>query len=169
MPSVIADTSPLQYLHQIGCLGLVADQFGRVIVPDAVAQEIERGALQGVDLPDLRQLPWVTIQRVSAPADSRIPARLGRGEREVLCWALQTQDPLVLLDDAEARKQAKALGIRFTGTLGILIKARQANRVPAVLPLLDQLQQAGFYIDAPVRAQVLVSVGETPSTRPGKS
>jgi hypothetical protein len=43
MPSVIADTSPLQYLHQIGCLGLLADLFQRVIVPDGVAQEILRG------------------------------------------------------------------------------------------------------------------------------
>ncbi len=43
MPSVIADTSPLQYLHQIGCLGLLADLFQRVIVPDGVAQEIQRG------------------------------------------------------------------------------------------------------------------------------
>ncbi len=62
MPSVIADTSPLQYLHQIGCLGLLADLFQRVIVPDGVAQEIQRGARQGVDLPDLGQLPWVLIQ-----------------------------------------------------------------------------------------------------------
>jgi predicted nucleic acid-binding protein len=162
MPSVIADTSPLQYLHQVGCLGLLGDLFGCVIVPAGVAQEIRQGALQGVDLPDLGQLPWVTIETASAPADSRIPSKLGHGEREVLCWALQTQDPLVLLDDGEARKQAKSLGIRFTGTLGVLIKARHAGKVAAVLPLLDQLEQAGFYIDAPVRTQVLASVGESP-------
>jgi predicted nucleic acid-binding protein len=162
MPSVIADTSPLQYLHQIGSLGLLADVFQRVIVPDGVAQEIQRGTLQGVDLPTLGQLPWVTIQTTPAPADSRIPAKLGHGEREVLCWALQTQNALVLLDDDEARKQAKALGIRFTGTLGVLIKARRAGRVPAVLPLLNQLQQAGFFLDATVRAQVLASMGEIP-------
>ena len=109
MPSVIADTSPLQYLHQIGCLGLLADLFQRVIVPDGVAQEIQRGARQGVDLPDSGQLPWVMIQATSPPADSRVPLRMGHGEREVLCLALQTQDALVLLDDAEARKQAKRL------------------------------------------------------------
>ena len=162
MPSVIADTSPLQYLHQIRCLGLLADLFQRVIVPDGVAQEIQRGARQGVDLPDLGQLPWVMIQANSPPADSRVPVRLGHGEREVLCWALQTQDPLVLLDDAEARKQAKALGVRFTGTLGVLVKARRAGRVLAVLPLLNQLEQAGFFLDDPVRVQVLASVGEIP-------
>jgi predicted nucleic acid-binding protein len=67
MPSVIADTSPLQYLHQIGCLALLADLFGRVIVPDGVAQEIQRGALQGVDLPDLGQLPWVKIKQSPRP------------------------------------------------------------------------------------------------------
>ena len=162
MPSVIADTSPLQYLHQIGCLGLLADLFQRVIVPDGVAQEIQRGARQGVDLPDLGQLPWVMIQATSPPADSRVPLKMGHGEREVLCWALQIQDALVLLDDAEARKQAKALGIRFTGTLGVLVKARRAGRVLAVLPLLNQLEQAGFFLDAPVRVQVLASVGEIP-------
>jgi len=42
MPSVIADTSPLQYLDQIDCLGLLADLFAQVIVPAGVAQEIQR-------------------------------------------------------------------------------------------------------------------------------
>ena len=76
MPNVIADTSPLQYLHQIGCLGLLADLCQRVIVPDGVAQEIQRGVLRGVDLPDLGRLPWVMIQTTPAPVDSRIPAKL---------------------------------------------------------------------------------------------
>jgi len=160
MPSVISDTSPLQYLHQIGCLDLLADLYQRVIVPDGVAQEIQNGALQGVDLPDLGRLPWVAVTATSAPADSRIPARLGHGEREVLCWALQSPDSLVLLDDTEARKYAKLLGIRYTGTLGILVKARQSGRVTAVLPLLDQLQKTSFFLNPVVRAQVLASVGE---------
>ncbi len=96
------------------------------------------------------------------PADSRVSVRLGHGEPRGSVLALQTPDALVLFDDAEARKQAKALGIRFTGTLGVLVKARRAGRVLAVLPLLNQLQQAGFFLDARVRVQVLASVGEIP-------
>jgi len=160
--SVITDTSPLQYLHQIGRLGLLADLYQRVIVPHAVAAELREGMLHGCDVPDVTQLPWATVEGTPAVPDARVAVGLGSGERDVLCWALQAPESLVILDDAEARTHAKQLGIRFTGTLGVLVKARQTNRVPALRPLLDHLQQAGFFLTDSVRAQILAIVGESP-------
>jgi predicted nucleic acid-binding protein len=34
--SVISDTSPVQYLHQLGLLRLLPGLFGKIIVPQAV-------------------------------------------------------------------------------------------------------------------------------------
>ena len=60
---MICNTSPLQYLHQIGQLSLLPALVRRVIVPQAVAEEIERGRAKGIDLPDLSALAWVEVRR----------------------------------------------------------------------------------------------------------
>jgi hypothetical protein len=49
-------------LHQTGFLHLLAEFYSRTLVPPAVVEELERGRAIGVDLPDVRALPWLTIQ-----------------------------------------------------------------------------------------------------------
>lgn len=83
------------------------------------------------------------------------------GEREALALAMGQKDPLLILDDAAARTHAKALGIRFTGTLGVLVKARQAGHITVVRPYLDRLDKAGFYLREDVRESILRLAGET--------
>ena len=61
MHEAICDTSPIQYLHQIGFLHLLAAFYTRTLVPPAVAGELERGRAIGIDLPLIRALPWVKI------------------------------------------------------------------------------------------------------------
>jgi predicted nucleic acid-binding protein len=53
---------------------------------------------------------------------------------------------LLILDDLKARKEAKRLGVNFTGTLGILFNAKQEGIIPALKPLIDKLQAADFRI-----------------------
>jgi len=48
--------------------------------------------------------------------------------------ALAKPDPLVILDDADARREARRLSIRFTGVLGILLKAKQDGIVSQLRP-----------------------------------
>jgi len=51
------------------------------------------------------------------------PVVLDPGETEVLALAQTLEDPLVLLDDEVARAEARRLGLRLRGTLGILVHA----------------------------------------------
>lgn len=53
MAVVIADTSPLQYLFQIGVLDLLPGLFGEVLVPEAVRDELQVGRSLGFHVPDL--------------------------------------------------------------------------------------------------------------------
>ncbi|MET0623606.1 MAG: hypothetical protein ABW250_11550 [Pyrinomonadaceae bacterium] len=69
MPEVISDTSPLQYLHQLGLLDLLPQLVGRVVVPQAVVDELEAGRALGHDLPDVTALGWVDV-RVPPPRSS---------------------------------------------------------------------------------------------------
>jgi predicted nucleic acid-binding protein len=78
----------------------------------------------------------------------------------VLALALETPDSICILDDALARQVAKTLQLRVMGTLGILLHAKRAGIIPAVYPLLEQLQSPGFRLAAHTRAAVLDLAGE---------
>ena len=71
-------------LHQIGFLHLLAEFYTRTIIPPAVVDELERGRTIGVDLPDVRALPWLTIQVPEGLDKVPTAADLGAGERK--CW-----------------------------------------------------------------------------------
>src|SRR2546423_92920 len=119
MPDVIADTSPLQYLHRLGLLDLLHQDYGTVAVPDAVVREIAAGAALGADVPEISTVPWIQVETVTIGSLHQVATSLGRGEREVIGLALPKPNPLVILDDADARREARRISIPFTGVFGI--------------------------------------------------
>ena len=160
MPEVICDTSPLQYLWQLGSLHLLPALVNQVILPPAVVEELAVGRAKGVNLPDPLALNWIIIRRPVSLAALPLVNDLGPGETEVLALALESTDAVVILDDALARQVAETLGIRLIGTLGLLLDAKRAGLVSAVAPLLDQLQALRFRLAPRTRATVLKLAGE---------
>ena len=79
-----------------------------------------------------------------------------------MALALESSDPIAVLDDALARRVAEALAIPLTGTLGILLDAKRAGLVPTIMPLLDELHALRFRIHPETRAAVLKLAEETP-------
>lgn len=161
MPEFICNTSPLQYLHQIGRLDILRALTRGVLVPESVAEEIVAGRTAGCDLPRLQELGWITIrQPISTPA-LPLAADLGRGEASVLALALETTTPIVIIDDAVGRRAARLLNIACTGTLGLLLDAKKIGLITAVGPLLDELDQLRFRVSPTTRKAVLKLSGET--------
>jgi uncharacterized protein len=162
LPEIICNTSPLQYLHQLGLLHLLPALAGRIVVPSAVARELSAGRAQGVDLPVLDKLEWVSVRTpISAPVIPLV-VDLGAGETEVLALALESGNAEVLLDDALARRVAAMLGLTFRGTLGLLLDAKKAHLVTAVAPLLDRLKLLGFRLSRDTQDNVLELAAERP-------
>jgi predicted nucleic acid-binding protein len=159
---IICDTSPLQYLYQLDLLHILPALSKRVIVPPAVVQELALGRAQGVSLPDVTRLDWVSVRRPTSEPALPLVTDLGPGETQVLMLALESRDAIVVLDDALARQVAEMLDIRLTGTLGLLLDAKRANLVPTVAPLLDRLQDLRFRLAPHTRAAVLKLAGEEP-------
>jgi predicted nucleic acid-binding protein len=159
MPPVIADTSPLQYLFQVGYFDLLPRLFETVQVPDAVRDELHVGRALGFDVPDPASYPWISIHSTTpSPALQRF--ELGAGEHAVLSLALETTEPLILLDDAAARAAANHLGVRTTGTLGTLLLSKERGLLTEVAPVLANLERRGFRLTDPVKQQVLRLAGE---------
>jgi hypothetical protein len=155
MPEVITDTSPIQYLYQTNLLDLLPTLYGQITMPQAVVDELAQGQSQGVALPDPTSLSWIIIRPVREAALVPSVPDLGAGEREVLTLALEIPDSIALLDDATARRYARQLNIVFTGTLGVILRAKQSGYIEAVAPVLEQLDTLRFRLDAATRAAVL--------------
>ena len=160
MRAVICDTSPLQYLHQIGFLHLLPTLFGTVQVPLAVAAEIGEGRQRGVPLPELAGLSWVTTRPVDARRLTSLPGQLGRGEKEVLALGLEAAASLLVLDDRDARRHAIAMGLEITGTVGLLLLAKERGVLDLIQPALDRLQGLRFRLSTETRRIVLNLAGE---------
>ena len=160
MANIICNTSPIQYLYQLDVLDILPALAGRIIVPRAVVDEIAAGRAAGVTLPDLTTLNWVDIRSPAGESALPLVTDLGPGEAQVLMLALELGDAIVILDDGLARRMAETLSIRLIGTLGLLLDAKRVGRVPAVAPLLDQLQALRFRISPLTRAAVIKLAGE---------
>lgn len=68
MSEVICNTSPFQYLYQLDMLHVFQALAERIIVPPAVVHELVIGRSQGVSLPDLTALAWVTMRPPASTA-----------------------------------------------------------------------------------------------------
>ena len=161
MPAVISNTSPIQYLYQTDTVSLLPELFGTVCVPGAVVAELETGLARSVPLPNACHLPWLDVRPVKEPALLPLVNRLGDGEREVLALGLESPGALLLLDDLDARRQASALGLKVSGTLGVLLLAKERGKLDSVRPVVDKLDRLGFRLGPTTRETVLQMAGES--------
>jgi len=76
---VVADTSPLNYLIQIGCESLLPALYKRVVVPSAVLSELSHAIRKWLlDVPN-----WIEIRDITSQPDAAL-AFLDPGEREAI-------------------------------------------------------------------------------------
>ncbi|MEG3437523.1 DUF3368 domain-containing protein [Pannus brasiliensis CCIBt3594] len=158
---VIVNTSPLLYLHQIGRLNLLQRLYSEILTPLAVVGELEIGKNQGIDVPDIQSLDWIAITPVRSP--ELIPAiiDLGQGEAEVLALGLEKVRSLLIFDDQLARRIANLYQLKYTGTLGVLVKAKKLGYLPSIAPVIDELRQRGMWLTDRIVEDVLRLAGET--------
>jgi predicted nucleic acid-binding protein len=161
LPELICNTSPIQYLHQLGLLDLLRRLGDSVIVPTAVVRELNDGRQVGVSLPDLAEISWISVVQSASAVVLPLVTDLGPGEAEVLALGLERRSAVLVLDDAVARRTARMLQLRHTGTLGLLLDAKRAGYIPSVASPLDRLQELGFRVGTNTRSVILGLAGET--------
>ncbi len=160
MPEIIADTSVIQYLYQCDCLSDLPALYGNIKIPSAVWDELEIRSNNRCCTANVHDYDWIQVIRLQPHALIPPITGLGLGEREVISMAIDSPESLALLDDGLARQHAKSLGIKVTGTLGILLKAKQSGLIDQVAPVLEQLNNLGFRISNSTQLTVLKLAGE---------
>ncbi len=145
-PPVVADSGPLIALALVQRLDLLRDIYGTVLVPDAVWREVAESAPDRPGAVELVRSPWLVRTLLAHPPDILLRAELGPGEAEAIALATQL-GARILLDERKARRIAEiGYGLLIRGTIGTLLLARKKNLIPAMGPLLLQMQLSGYFL-----------------------
>lgn len=163
--AVTSNTSPLIALAKIRRLQLLKDLYGTVVMPPFVKVECidngkEIGAPDAYEIEKAVQEGWIKSATLDRKWKTRVNnlmqrAPIGRGEAEALIIARENGIPVVL-DDADARALARALGIEHVGTLMVPYEAviKGLIRYDALLSILSDLSKV-LWVSPAVIAEIL--------------
>ncbi len=156
---IISNTSPILNLAVIGRLSLLRRQFGEILIPQAVFEELRTGE----DLPGSQTMRkavrkgWIQVHPVvGRPLVQVLQRELDKGEAEAIALASELKAERILLDEREGRRVAKSLKLKVTGLLGVVLRAHYDGEISSVSDIIEELREkAGFRIDAKLVADVL--------------
>jgi len=150
---IVSNSSPLIALARIQRLDLVPAVLHSILIPPAVAREIE---------PSIPVLPaWGSVKALSSQRSlPKSRGRLGDGEREAIALAIEIGADAVLIDERAARRVAEQAGLKVIGTLGLLLEAKRAGHVTSIRADLDKLVETSFFLSPQLYDHVLRMAGE---------
>ncbi len=148
--TIISDTSCFILLTNIGELDILQKVYGEIMTTIDIALEF------GETLPE-----WVEIVSVKDKYRQQLlEMQIDRGESSAIALALEVPYSTVILDDYKARKIANLLGINFTGTIGVIIKAKLTGVIPSIKPILEKIKQTNFRLSADIERQAFKEAKE---------
>ena len=151
MPKIIiSDTSCLIILNKIGGLGLLRQLYNTVTITQDILLEY------GEQLPD-----WIEVQQAKDRYRQQLlEMQIDKGEASAIALALETADSTVILDDWKARRLAERLGLSVTGTLGVIIRAKNTGLIPSIKPYLEKIRETNFRISEELEQIALKEANE---------
>jgi len=131
---IISDTSCLILFNKIGELQLLKEISGEVFITNTVKEEF------GKELPT-----WIKIKD---PDDGRyqklVEMELDKGEASAIALSLTLENSILIIDDLKGRKVAERLKLRYSGSFGVILKAKQLGVIQSVKPILSKIKKTNF-------------------------
>lgn len=148
--TIISDTSCLIILAKIGEIDLLHKTYGQITTTLDIAIEY------GESLPE-----WIEIVNPKDKSKQQLlELQIDKGESSAIALALETSNSLVILDDNKARKIATQLGLTFTGTIGVIVKAKLQGHILSIKPILSKIKQTDFRLSTEIELQALEQANE---------
>ena len=155
---VVANTTPIISLAAIGQLDILAKLFGKVIIAEAVYQEIKAKPGYGYEQVDCVFIEVQAIQGILYK--DFLLSQLDSGEAETIILAKELNADFVIIDENLGYRFAENIGLTAIRTLSILLKAKEKGYIAQVKPLLDEMIAKGRWYSQAVYQAVLAKAGE---------
>ncbi|MGF1472373.1 MAG: hypothetical protein ACFB50_11640 [Rubrobacteraceae bacterium] len=150
----VFDASPLVFFGVLGYADLLPE-LHQILVPPAVVEEVI--ALPGEPGSGIPKEKWVERRAPRIETLRKIENEMTecRGEKEAIALALDLS-ALIVLDDKRARSYARQVGLRLTGTLGVLLRLHRLGLASRSLEEdLRLLEEADMKITPELRRMAL--------------
>lgn len=161
--TIVCNTSPLSNLAAIERLFLVREVYERIVIPEAVANEIAKVGTIYPQASLIRSQDWIAIYTVNNESKIRQlqGKKLDRGEAEAIALAIDFNAKLLIIDEQLGRKIALDEGLNITGLLGVLLEAKKKGAIGKIKPIVDDLRSKAKFRIAPILyREVLRLAGE---------
>lgn len=143
MQSIVADTTPLNYLVLIQAAEILPNFYGKVLIPPAVRAELAHANTPDIVRAWISQPPtWLEVVSLKKPVDSDL-SHLDAGEREAISLAFELQAGLLLMDERDGVTLARQRGLKVVGTLAALDLAALRGLVD-LQTMFDRLRETTF-------------------------
>ena len=151
MQSIVADTTPLNYLVLIQATDILPELYRTVLIPPAVKAELAHVNTPAIVRAWISQPPaWLEVVSLNQPVDSAL-AHLDAGEREAISLASELQAILLLMDERDGVTIARHRGLKVVGTLATL-DLTAAHGLVDLQTMFERLRATTFR--SPVRLMV---------------
>jgi predicted nucleic acid-binding protein len=148
---VVSDTTPLIPLLKAGRLDTLEKLFGEVRIPVAVFEELTSNPRYSDEAATIRSYPHIDILSVSdTDAVEQVSQEdgLDLGESEAIVLTKEISADLLLMDEAKGRDIARSMGLRITGTVGILLLSYERGILDKseIIDCVERLRDANRFI-----------------------
>jgi len=154
MRKIVSNTTPIITLLTISKLELLQQIYGKIIIPKGVYEEIE----QGKEKPfyaDLSKFDWIIIKSIKDREPIKYLRDLDKGEAEVIVLANEIKADLVIIDERLGREFAEYFNLKVTGTIGVLLKAKELGFIEKIKPLINQMIDSGIWLNKKLIDKIL--------------
>ncbi len=155
--TVVSDTSPLNYLAQIGYLDILPRLYGEIVIPQGVVKELANAGAPDAVRRLIQAIPdWLTVRN---PKKIDVTIALGLGETEAISLAVELKAERILLDDRAAYRAAVERGLNAAGTLTVLADAADYGLLEIGMAI-DKLRATNFRASDAVLKRLLEMRGK---------
>lgn len=135
--------------------------YEEVYIPKAVYDEVMTKENSRAQLELVKAKEWIITKSISNNATKKFfKVQLHDGEVEVMILGREINADLLIIDDYMAREYAKYLDFKVTGSLGVLLRAKEKGIIRKVRPLMDDFLENGIYISDKLYHDILDIAGE---------
>lgn len=148
---VIADTTPIITLLKLAQLDLLEKLFGTVIIPNAVYEELTSNPKYSSEAQIIANCSFLKRLGVFDRQSIKILREivgLDIGESEAISLAEEKKADLLIIDERKGRRVAKQMGLKVTGTIGILLQAFDSKvlSLEKILAYMEELKNSRIRI-----------------------
>lgn len=153
---IVCDTSVLIAFQALDKLHVLRKIFSHIIIPQGVYSELKAGERE-FNLED-----WIEVKEISNIDLYRsLNSKVDEGESETITLALEEKADYILLDDKEARKEAKRIGLKLIGTVGLLLSAKRKGFINSVMEEIEKLEdRIHFRLADDLKQRIVERAGE---------